>query len=91
MTPAIAATLALGTAPQLRRCGRINLHDPHDWTARPLDTFRPCRTYTCAGHVVTEGGWSRCPGCGTSGRPHPVDGEECREAAVEKAISQADR
>ena len=36
-------------------CGRIDDHDPHEWT-RPRQLDRPAATYACTGHVVIEGG-----------------------------------
>ena len=42
-------------------CGRLDDHDPHDWT-RPREPFRPARTWHCNGHVVTsvaEQEWAR--------------------------------
>lgn len=34
----------------LYRCGRLDNHEPHDWTS----VQRPIRTYHCRGHVLTE-------------------------------------
>lgn len=34
------------------RCGRIDRHDPHEFTFE-RDMLRPRRTYACSGHVVT--------------------------------------
>lgn len=41
-------------------------------------------------NVLPETGWTRCPSCRTSGTPHEPGSEECREAALERAISQSD-
>lgn len=32
------------------RCGRLDRHEPHQWTAGK----RGRRTYACSGHVITE-------------------------------------
>lgn len=37
-------------SPILMRCGRLDDHEPHDWTS----VQRPIRTYHCRGHVLTE-------------------------------------
>ena len=48
------------TTPSVPRCGRMDPHEPHEWSV----TFSfATYTYHCLGHVIHEGG-ARCQHCG---------------------------
>lgn len=51
------------------RCGRLDRHEPHEWS-RPGS-----HQFSCAGHVLIEGGYTR-------------DADKAQDAAEEAAIRE---
>lgn len=44
---------------QHHRCGRLDIHPPHEWKGpRCFGIYEPT-VYWCAGYVKVEGGWWR--------------------------------
>lgn len=55
------------TTPSVPRCGRMDEHEPHEWSITPafrMNGYLPTRKYRCPGVVVHEGG-ARCADCGS--------------------------